>query len=199
MDVLDALEDDVLDFEDDLFDDEDAWETDDFEDEDDFDLEEGDDLFEPEDVVAMEALGALAAESLEDEEAEDAFIGALASIAAKALPLAKKALPFLKTAGKAIFNRAKRSPAVRSAVKSVPTVLRKTAADQLRRAAAGRKVTLNSTLRSAARNTANVIDNPRKRRLVVRRQQRVIRRGGHQWRRVCRWVPVSRRARMRRR
>lgn len=56
------------------------------------------------------------------------------------------------------------------AFEAVPTVMRKTAADQLRHAAAVRKVTLNNTLRSAARNTANIIDNPRKRRRIVRLQ-----------------------------
>ena len=192
-DDFDAAESDDADWAEDA-----DWASEDAED--DFDLgDEEDDMFLPEDVLAMEALGALAAESLEDEEAEDAFIGALASIASKALPLVSRAAPFLKRAGQAVFNHARRSPAVRSAIRSVPTVLRRTAADQLRRVSAGRPVSLNSTMRSAARHTSRIINNPRRRRMVVRRQQRIVRRGGQNWRRVCRWVRLPTSSRRRRR
>lgn len=176
---------DGLDFESD-FNIEGAW---DFEDDLDFESDELD-IFDPADIVAMEQLGALAADSLEDEEAEDAFIGALASIAAKALPIATKAVPFLIRAGKAVLNKAKRSPAVKSAVRSIPTVMRKTAADQLRNFAAGRPVTAKGTLRSAARHTANVLSNPRRRRRIVRRQTKLTRRRPR-YRRICRTVRVG--------
>lgn len=166
----------MLDLEDDL----ELLDEDDLPDlEDDFDAEDDleDGLFAAEDVQAMEQLASLAAESLEDDDAEDAFVGALASIASKVLPMAKRALPILKRAGTALLNKAKRSPAVRNAVRTIPTIMRKTARDQLRRYASGRPVTVKSTLRSAAGHAARTMDDPARARQVAERSRAIAKRG----------------------
>lgn len=172
---------DLDDFEDDY--------DDDFEDELD-DFEDDEDLFEPEDIEAMESLAAEFAEGFEDSDFdEDAFLGALAGLAAKALPFAKKAAPMLLRAGRSIMGRLSRSKSVRSAARAVPHVLRKTAADQARRYARGQRVTTRSTLRSAAKHTANALD-PRNKRRIIRVHRRYVRRRPTsrtpRLRRVCR-------------
>ncbi|MDH3659573.1 MAG: hypothetical protein OEU92_06015, partial [Alphaproteobacteria bacterium] len=153
------VEDDFDDFDEDNFYDDfdDGFDEDWFDEDDDFGFEADGDLGYAEgDIIAMEHLAELAMEAASDEE-EDAFIGALASIAGKvlpkAIPLAKKLLPKLAQAGKKIFDHARKSPAVQSAIKTAPTVMRNVARDQAKRLASGQPVDLNSTLRSAAKHT----------------------------------------------
>lgn len=176
------VEDGFDDFdEDDFYDDfDDAFDEDWF-DEDDgygFEMAESDYGYAEGDIIAMEHLAELAMEAASDEE-EDAFIGALASIASKvlpkAIPLAKKLVPKLAQVGKKIFDHARKSPAVQSAIKTAPTVLRKVATDQAKRLASGQPVNLNSTLRSAAKHTRNVMDNPQRRKATASRHNRMVR------------------------
>lgn len=176
----------------------DTFYEDDLEDDFDFDdddFEDGDDLFDPEDIEAMESLADEFAEGYEDGGFdEDAFLGALAGLAAKALPIAARAAPKLLRAGRSILGRLSRSTTVRRAARAVPNIMRKTAADQARRYSRGQRVTTQSTLRSAARHTANALD-PRRRRQILRVHRRVVRRtptrrsprtGYPRYRRVCR-------------
>ena len=109
------------------------------------------------------------------DEEEDAFIGALASIASKVAPLAKKLVPKLAQAGKKIFDHARKSPAVQNALKTAPSVLRKVAVDQAKRLATGQPVNLNSTLRSAAKHARNVMDNPQRRKTAAARHNQMVR------------------------
>ncbi len=155
---------DVYDFEDDDYDDEDLY------------FEDDDDMFAPEDIAEMEALAADFAESYEDDEdEEDAFLGALAGLAAKALPMAMKAAPMLLSAGRSILGGLSRNKSVRSAARAVPKVLRDTARDQLNRYSRGQRVTKQSTLRSAARHTARAM-RPSQQRRIVRRHRVIVRR-----------------------
>ncbi|MEM9971308.1 MAG: hypothetical protein AAF762_09450 [Pseudomonadota bacterium] len=170
----------------------------DFEDFEDIDgLEDGDDIFSPEDIAEMESLAEDFAEGYEDIDSEDAFLGALAGLAAKALPVAMKAAPMLLNAGRAVMGRLSRSTTVRNAARAVPHIMRRTAADQLRRYSRGQRVSRTTTLRSAARHTANAMD-PRRRRRIIRNHRVYVRRRptptrrsphmGRRIRRVCRWV-----------
>ncbi|SIT00267.1 hypothetical protein SAMN05421759_10994 [Roseivivax lentus] len=176
----------------------DTFYDDDFEDDfgfEDDDFEDGDDLFDPEDIEAMEALADDFAEGFEDDDLdEDAFLGALAGLAARALPMVKRAAPMLLKAGRSILGRLSRSTTVRNAARAVPTILRKTAADQARRVASGQRLTRQSVLKSAARHTAQALD-PRRRRRIIRKHRQIVRRrpvrpptrsGAARYRRVCR-------------
>lgn len=169
-DVEDSYDDFDDDFDDDGFDDD--W----FDEDDDFSFEaaDGGPGYSKADIVAMEHLAELAMDAENDEE-EDAFIGALASIASKALPLAKKLVPKLAQAGKKIFDQARRSPAVQNAIKTAPSILRKVAVDQAKRVAAGQPVNLNSTLKSAAKHTRSVMNNPQRRKTTVARHNQMVR------------------------
>ena len=160
--------DSYADFGDD-FEDDDLFEDDDF-------LEDDEELFSPEDIETMESLAADFAEGYEDDpDEEDAFLGALAGLAAKALPMAMKAAPMLLNAGRSILGGLSRSRTVRSAARAVPHIMRRTAADQLRRYSRGRPVTRQSTMRSAARHTANAL-HPRNRRRIIQRHRVYVRR-----------------------
>ncbi|WP_138468873.1 hypothetical protein [Poseidonocella sp. HB161398] len=172
-DDFDMEDDDFADFGD-AFGEEDDFAEDDYFEED--DLESDLEYFDPMDVEAMEKLGALAAKGLESEEDEDAFIGALASLASRALPAAARAAPQLLRAGRAIVRRIGRSPAARSAMRAVPTIMRRTAASQLRRYSRGRPVTPTSALRSAAHHTANILRDRRRRQAIYRRNAAIARR-----------------------
>ncbi|MGI9503584.1 MAG: hypothetical protein ACR2RE_11075 [Geminicoccaceae bacterium] len=180
MDELDLfdVEDSYDDFDDDFYDDfdDDDFDEDWFDEDDDFNFEMADASpgYSKADIVAMEHLAELAMDAESDEE-EDAFIGALASIASKALPLAKKLVPKLAQAGKKIFDQARKSPAVQSAIKTAPSILRKVALDQAKRVAAGQPVNLNSTLRSASKHTRSMMNNPRRRKTTVARHNQMVR------------------------
>jgi hypothetical protein len=128
--------------------------------------------YSPEDIAVMEALAEAAADA-DSEEQEDAFIGALASIAAGLAPHARKLLPVLARIGKRLFKHrhrrrhGRRSHAGRTIARTVPTILRRTVASQQRRHANGQPVTVRSTLRSAAGHTAKVLRSPRHRRMAL--------------------------------
>ncbi|MCV6598674.1 MAG: hypothetical protein OIF40_16535 [Mangrovicoccus sp.] len=166
--MLDSLEEFEDDFEDaEMFFNEDFEES--FE-------EEEEDLFSPEDIETMEAIAEDFAEGYEDFEDEDAFLGALAGLAAKALPMAVKAAPMLLSAGRSILSGLSRSKPVRTAARAVPHIMRRTAADQLRRYSRGQAVTRRSTMRSAARHTANALHPAAQRRIIIRHRNYIKRR-----------------------
>lgn len=139
----------------DLYDDMELDELDEFEDDADFAGE-----FEDDELEEMEYLmeGALMAES---EEEEDAFLGALVSMATKALPsvlsVGRKVLPKLVGAAKHVVSAVGKDPNVRRAAKSGVNVLTRTAQDVARRYSQGRPVTGRYIARKAAGHTSRVI------------------------------------------
>jgi hypothetical protein len=130
---------------------------------DDFDLfDEGDDfeLFDEEAFNEMEAYmeGALLAES--DEEA-DAFLGALLSTAAGALPsvisVGSQMLPQFLGAAKNVLNSVARDPNVRRAARTGANVIAGTVQDVAKRYASGGPVSGQYVARRAAANAANAL------------------------------------------
>ena len=110
------------------------------------------------DCEEMEALmeAAIYAES---EAEEDAFLGAIASIASKVLPKAisigRKVLPKLVSAGKRFISQARRSPYARRAAKAGVNVVARTAQDVLRSYSQGRPVSPHYIARRAAGHAAH--------------------------------------------
>ena len=113
----------------------------------------------------MEHLGHAAA-AVESEAEAEAFIGALVPLAARIIPRAAPAImrsaPGLirGLAGAARVLRGSR--ATRPLVRTLPTVVRRTAADIARQTAGGRPVTTQMALRSMARQTAQVLGSPQR-------------------------------------
>ncbi|MDX6750475.1 RPC7 family DNA-directed RNA polymerase III subunit [Geminicoccaceae bacterium 1502E] len=165
--------------EDGLFEDEDGL----FEDED-FDQEGGD--FEAETAAALMDLIADQVAEAESEEEADQFLpilAALAPLAMKVAPVAAKLLPHALRIGRKVVPRlAKgimgigkkliRSRQGRQLVRTLPTIARNTAAQVLRTHAAGRPVSGQTVTRALARQTARVIQSPRRRRICVQRSKR---------------------------
>ncbi len=112
----------------------------------------------------MEHLAHAAATTESEAEAE-AFIGALVPLAARLLPRAAPAL--LRAAPNLVRGLAgatrvlRRNPATRPLVRTLPTVLRRTAANVARQTAQGRPVTPQRAVQTLARQTAQVIGSPR--------------------------------------
>jgi hypothetical protein len=111
----------------------------------------------------MEHLGHAATEAESEAEAE-AFIGALVPLAARVIPRVAPAImraaPQL-VRGVANVTRVLRSnPATRQLVRTVPTIVRRTAASMAQQAAHGRQVTPAGAMQTLARQTARVIGNP---------------------------------------
>ena len=122
--------------------------------------------------VLMEHLGHAAAEAESEAEAE-AFIGALVPLAARVLPRAAgslmRAAPGL-VRGLAGATRTLRSnPSTRPLVRVLPTVMRRTAAAVARQSAQGRPPTPQQAVRMLARQTAQVVGNPRQATAAYRR------------------------------
>lgn len=143
-------------------------------------------------AALMEHLGHAAAEAESNGEAF-AFLAPLLPLALKALPLAGKvlgagvkALPKVastvaKVAPKIIkgVNAAAKTlrtnPATKGLVRALPQVVRRTTADLARQVAQGKPVTSQSAVRTLAKNTANVLGNPRTAVKTLRRAKKVDR------------------------
>lgn len=111
----------------------------------------------------MEHLGHAACQAKSEAEAE-AFVGALVPLAAQMIPKAASAI--MKTApglvsGLANAARSLRSsPTTRPLVRTLPTVMQRTAASLAQQSASGKPITPQSAVRTLARQTANVVGNP---------------------------------------
>lgn len=144
-------------------------------------------------LAMMEHLGHVAAEAESDGEAF-AFLAPLLPLAAKAIPLiakgaglAAKALPkvastVMKVAPKVIKGMKgaakvlRSNPVTKDLVNALPQVVKKTTADIARQVGNGRPVTAQTAVRAFARNTAQVLGNPRTAVNTVRRAKKVDRR-----------------------
>jgi hypothetical protein len=114
-------------------------------------------------AALMEHLGHAAAQAESEAEAE-AFIGALVPLAAQILPRVAptimRAAPQLVRGLANVARTLRRSPQTRPLVRTLPTVMRRTAATLARQQARGRPVTPPRAVQALARQTAQVISNP---------------------------------------
>ncbi len=117
----------------------------------------------PQHAALMEHLGHAAAQAESEAEAE-AFIGALVPLAAQLIPRAAPAI--LRNAPQLVRGLAnatrtlRRTPATRPLVRTLPTVMRRTAMTMARQQAQGRPVTPPRAVQTLARQTAQVISSP---------------------------------------
>jgi hypothetical protein len=127
----------------------------------------------------MEHMAHAATQARSEAEAE-AFIGALAPLAARLLPAAAptimRALPGLVGGLSAATRVLRRHPSARPLVRTLPTVMRRTAAQLAQRATQGRPLSPQAAVRTLAQQTARVIASPQQSRQAVRRSQVVDRR-----------------------
>jgi len=135
----------------------------------------------------MEHLGHAATESESEAEAE-AFLGALIPLAARLVPRVAPAImraaPRLIRGVTRVARTLRRSPATRPLVRTIPTIVRRTAASIARQTAAGRPVTPAAAVRTLAGQTARVLNSPsqcvrayQRSRVQDRRFHRTARRG----------------------
>ena len=128
----------------------------------------------------MEHFGHAAAEAESEAEAE-AFIGALIPIAARLIPRVAPAImrsaPALLRGVAGITRTLRRNPATRQLVRTVPTIVRRTAADINRQARqGGGQVTPQQAVQALARQTQRVICSPQQSRQALRRNAALDRR-----------------------
>jgi hypothetical protein len=127
----------------------------------------------------MEHLGHAAAQTESEAEAE-AFIAALIPLATRLIPRAASAVmratPQLIRGVTRVTRTLRRNPATRPLVRTMPTVVRRTAASLARQSARGRPVTPQAALRTLAQQTRRVLSNPRQCARVVQRSRAMDRR-----------------------
>lgn len=112
----------------------------------------------------MEHLAHAATTARSEAEAE-AFIGALVPLAARLIPRAAAALtratPQLVRGAAAVTRSLRRNPTTRPLVRTMPTIMQRTAASLARQGAQrGRPPTPQTAVRTLARQTAQVIGSP---------------------------------------
>ena len=93
-----------------------------------------------------------------------------------ALSIAKRVVPKLARGVVRLGRQLVNSPAGKQAVRTLPTIARRTAADVLRTHARGRPVTGRTVTRALARHSARVLRNPQRRRRAAVRSRRVAKR-----------------------
>jgi hypothetical protein len=124
----------------------------------------------------MEHLGHAGAVARTEAEAE-AFIGALVPLAARLLPRAAPAImraaPGLIRGLAATTRTLRSSPTTRPLVRTLPTVVRRTATQIARRQAQGRPVTPQAAVRTLARQTARVVGSPQQAAQAYQRGHRL--------------------------
>ncbi len=112
----------------------------------------------------LEHLGHAAAEAESEAEAE-AFLGAMVPIAARlaprVAPVIMRAAPNLISGVAGIARTLRRNPTTRRLVRTIPTILRRTAVDLTGRVSRGQPVNAQVALRSLAGQTSRVLSNPR--------------------------------------
>lgn len=116
----------------------------------------------------MEHFGHLAAEAESEAEAE-AFIGALIPLAARLAPSVMRVAPQLVRGAAQVTRMLRQSPSTRQLVRTVPTIMRRTAADLARQTARGRAPTGRGALQTLARNTQRAIGTPAQASQTLRR------------------------------
>lgn len=140
----------------------------------------------------MEHLGHAAAEAESNGEAF-AFLAPLLPLALKALPLAGKALgigakmlpkvastvaqvaPRILKGVNAAAKTLRTNPATKPLVQALPQVVRRTTADLARQVAQGKPITAQSAVQTLAKQTAQVLGNPRCAVKTIKRAKKVDR------------------------
>lgn len=111
----------------------------------------------------MEHLGHAAAEAESEAEAE-AFIGALIPLAARLVPriapAVMRAAPNLIRGATRVARTLRANPTTRPLVRTIPTIVRRTAVQMARQAAQGQAITPTSAVQALARQTGQVIGSP---------------------------------------
>jgi hypothetical protein len=127
----------------------------------------------------MEHLGHAAAEAHNEAEAE-ALIGALIPLAARLWPQASPAIlraaPGLIPGVAGIARNLRRSPISRPLVRTIPAIVRRTAASISRQVGQGRPVSTRSAVRTLAQQTAQVLGSPARTLEAWRRSRSLDRR-----------------------
>jgi len=123
-----------------------------------------------------ELMAAIAANAATDTEAEAQIGGAVAvSLSPRDRDALKSVLPSI-TRGAAILTRIlRRQPSTRIAVRTVPTIVKRTATKLKRDAAAGRPVTKKTAARTMAKQTRKVLATPSVCAKAVQRNARATR------------------------
>jgi hypothetical protein len=126
----------------------------------------------------MEHLGHAAAETHSEAEAE-ALAGALVPLAARAVPQAAPAIlraaPGLACGLAGVVRTLHRSKATRPLLRTVPAVVRSTAASIAQQVSRGATVTPQAAVRILARQTARMLGSPRQAAQAFRRSQQLDR------------------------
>lgn len=130
----------------------------------------------------MEHLGHAAATAQSEAEAE-AFIGALiplaARIAPRVAPAIMRAAPRLVRGAANVTRTLRRNPATRPLVRTLPSIVRRTATSLAQRAGRGQSVTPQSAVQTLAQQTARVLGNPQQ-AVQAYRQSRIADQQYHQ-------------------
>ena len=136
--------------------------------EDDYELEaEFEYMLSAEDEAMMYHLANLAANTESEAEAE-AFFGAIASLASKALPLARKYAPTLIQGAAKLGRSIWKSPRTRRLVKAVPSVIEGTVKDVASQYSKGKPINRQLVTRALAGNTAKVLQSPKRTKSSMR-------------------------------
>lgn len=113
--------------------------------------------------AAMEHFGDMACRARSNAEAE-AFLGALIPLVGKLVPQAaavvRRAAPRLIRGVGSVARTLRSSPVTRGLVKSVPTIVKRTAADVAKQVAQGKPVTPKGAVRTLAKQTARTLGRP---------------------------------------
>jgi hypothetical protein len=127
----------------------------------------------------MEHLGHAAAEAQSEAEAE-ALVGALIPLAARLIPRIAPAImrtaPQLIRGVSRVARTLRTNPVTRPMVRAIPTVVRRTTADLARQVSRGRPITTGGAARTLARQTAQVLGDPRQCVAAYRRSRALDRR-----------------------
>jgi hypothetical protein len=126
----------------------------------------------------MEHLGHAAAETHSEAEAE-ALAGAMIPLAARVAPGAASAImraaPGLVCGLAGVVRTLHRSPATRPLIRTVPAIVRRTAASIAQQATRGTAVTPQAAVRTLARQTLQTLGTPRQAASAFRHSQRLDR------------------------
>jgi hypothetical protein len=139
-------------------------------------------------AALMEVLADHVAEADSSAEADEflPILGALAPLAMKALPAAAKLAPKVLSLGRRVVpqlargvvrvgRQLARSPAGRQAIRALPRIARRTAADVLRDVGRGRPLTARGVTQALARNTSYILRHPHRRRHAIHHNHRIAR------------------------
>jgi hypothetical protein len=127
-----------------------------------------------EEALLMEHLANLAAGTDDEGEAE-AFLGAVVPLVSKLIPQVAKAVPALAKGVASVGRQIWQDPETRRFVRTVPSMVRRTAADIATQYGAGRDIGVQDVTRSLARQVGQVLREPDQRAAAMRRNRELDR------------------------